>query len=231
MKNERRSQLDKFQSKLAKVAQDNEALKRAELERKQKLLDRVNGIMNADKLQAQGGIEEAALVVSYAGMESLSSMLVNSFRAMLKEELPEIVRSVYREERANEMKGQLLGVQNRLEDEIRSIMDELHSEEEIVAQIEAESVTVHVEEKIITPVRKDRRGGRTRGGDLQQEAKMIAEKLRSYNGNPIKIGELAEMFPEINFGQSVSGKLSRMKRMDDRIISIGKGSIAYRMEE
>lgn len=223
MKSTLTSQLDKFAARQAKKSSDTESLLRAELERKQKQLDQIRIMNGESELKEKGGIQEAAAVFSYAGMEIFATMFGNSIRQVIIEEAPAIIREVLREEIRGFVKGMIKGYEMRLRDDIQSLVTELSPADLIMSADTTERDSVRKEES--PKVQRVLRQKKVYTRSNKTDSVLVAEKLKE-NG-PMKLKEIREALPEVEFGVNPYSKMRGVLQQNPAIRSMGNGIYMY----
>jgi hypothetical protein len=235
MKSVNRTQIEKFNGKYSKLMKDQEDIVLAQLEKKQRLLDTLKpyAIDGDEELAKLGNIDiqEAACVFSYAGIQAFSKMFGNSVSGIFRDEIVGMVRDVVRQEvrsaTSDMFKGLIRGQYKALEEEMLGLVKNLSSEEQIAPTKEAEapeSVLAPVVNQM-TPIKSiDPKTNRAQHVDN----KLVASMIQSFNGQSIKLSDLKELLPEVQFYHT---RMKAVMSFDSKVVKSGFGLYAYNMEE
>lgn len=230
MKSESRTQLEKFNMRVAKANADTEAILRAELKRKQDMLDSI-GTVRSEDLQKKGNIEEAAAVFSYTGLEVFASSFGNTVGRILQENIPTLIHNAVQSEIQRVFDGLLSGVQKRLQDDVQLITKDLSMMIPEIEQSAPESAQEEKKEEAPVIVRpKKRRMTYERSEMLRKDAHDVAMLLQM-SEDPVKLKDIIISLPHINFTTQPTSKMTNMIRHEPNIISAGYGKYTYKNQE
>lgn len=211
MKSERRTQLEKFNAKYMKDTLDIESMLRAELDKKQSMLNTVT-MANEKVLCEKGNIAEAAAVMTQTGLEMFGASFGNSVSTIFREEAIPMIRSVIREEIRAVISGIMIGYKTKLEDEVKSLITDIALEDLIAPESDPEKETTPTIAKESKPAVSGRGVSKT-----------IANKLAELDG-PVTLSELRTLLPEVKFRDST---MQNAKQAFPEIVSAGYGKYAY----